>query len=38
MKWLTEDLKIAENRIVMILDSSPVHKSKVSLERLNELG
>ena len=38
MKWLTEDLKIAENRIVMILDNSPVHKSKVSLERLNELG
>ena len=38
MKWLTEDLKIVENRIVMILDNSPVHKSKVSLERLNELG
>ena len=38
MKWLTEDLKIAENRIVMILDNSPVHKSKISLERLNELG
>ena len=37
-KWLQWDQKFDMNKIVIVLDNSPIHKSKKSLKHLNKFG
>ena len=37
-KWLRWDQNVDMNKIVIVLDNSPIHKSKKSLKHLDEFG
>ena len=38
MKWMKDDLEVYPERILLLMDNSPIHTSKISLEYMNACG